>query len=156
MWTGSRRRVSGAVWLLALLALPVIPAAASDRVDLTMLAIRATNRNSEISPELRTIASQLKKQFKFSGFRVEQKVGASVQMGRAHRAELPAGYAISAKPVRLEKDRLTLEVEITRKDRRDPLLKSNVTIDAGRFQLFGGSGWKLDGDDILIIAVSGR
>ena len=46
--------------------------------DIQVWAIRATTKNKDISPELKRIAEELKKQFKFTGFKLEKSATGSV------------------------------------------------------------------------------
>ena len=120
--------------------------------DLQVWAIRATTKNKDISPELRSIADKLKKEFKYTGFKLEKTATGSPDIGKAFNAKLIAGYEANVTPQKIEKKRITLDVEVLKGKERK--LKTTFTLELGKFQLQGG--WELDGGDALIVAVSGR
>jgi hypothetical protein len=120
--------------------------------DIQVWSIRATTKNKDISPELRDIADKLKKQFKFTGFKLEKTSTGQAAIGKTFTASLIGGYTASVTPKKSEDKRITLEVEVRKgKDRK---LNATVTVSAGTFQLFGGLA--LDGGDQLIVAVSAK
>lgn len=120
--------------------------------DLQVWTIRATTKNSEISPELRTIAEQLKKQFRYTGFKLERRATGKTDIGKAFSTTLIGGYQARITPRKHDGQRVTLQVEVMKGDQRQ--YNATVTIDAGKFQLQGG--WALEGGDALIVAVSAR
>jgi hypothetical protein len=121
-------------------------------VDIQVWAIRATTKNKEISKELRQIADELKKQFKFTGFKLEAQSTGSAAIGEAYKVNLPGGYEAKITPENKERKHVKLRVEVS-KDRKQ-VLKTTYTLEAGKFQLQGG--WDLDGGDSLILAVSAK
>ena len=122
-------------------------------VDIQVLAIRATTKNKDISPELKGIADVLKKQFKFTGFKLEKKeTGSKTPIGKAYNLALPGGYQINVTPKSSDGKKVELQVEVLKGKERK--LNATYTLEAGKFQLQGG--WDLDGGDALIVAVSGR
>ena len=104
--------------------------------DVTVWAIRATKSNSEISPDLRPIAEQLKKQFKYTGFKLEKKAAKpGVDEGSTFSASLIAGFSARITPVERKDNRIKLKIEvIQRKGKQQrPRMRTTVTIDRGRF-----------------------
>ena len=120
--------------------------------DIQVWAIRATTKNKDISPELKRIAEELKKQFKFTGFKLEKSATDSKEIGKAYTTLLIGGYTANVTPQKTAGKRITLEVEVLKGKERK--LKTTVTLTAGKFQLLGGLD--LDGGDALIVAVSGK
>ena len=121
-------------------------------VDIQVWSIRATTKNKEISPELKELAEKLKKDFKFTGFKLEAKATGSANIGKAYNTSLPGGYQANVTPKALDGKKVQLTVEVLKgKDRK---VNTTITITAGQFQLFGGLS--LDGGDQLILAVSAK
>jgi hypothetical protein len=120
--------------------------------DIQVWAIRATTKNKEISKELQSLAEKLKRDFKFTGFKLEQKASGSAAIGKAYNTALPGGYQVNVTPKSSDGKQVELQVEVLKgKDRK---LNSTVKVRAGEFQLFGGMS--LDGGDQLIVAVSAK
>jgi len=142
--------------LFPLLAPLVFPswAAAQDKkpVDLEVWVIRATTKNDRIAPELKEIAEKLKKQFKYTGFKLEKK-----ERGRdSLTLDLLEGYKVTiTSKGRVEKG-LQLEVVIKKaagKEDKD-VLRTTVTLNPNEFFTIGCGD--LAGGDYLIIALRGR
>ena len=68
--------------------------------DIQVWAIRATTKNKDISPELKRIAEKLKKQFKFTGFKLEKNATGTAEIGKAYSTPLIGGYPASVTPRR--------------------------------------------------------
>ena len=118
--------------------------------------IRATTRNEDISPELRSLAKALKQQFKYTGFKLENKASGRSAPEQSYKTNLIAGYKASITlKQRLEK-RLQFQVVVTKQvGKKDvKVMDTTVTVSAGPFTLYGG--WKLDDGDALIMAVRAR
>jgi hypothetical protein len=120
--------------------------------EIQVWAIRATTKNKDISPELKRIAEELKKQFKFTGFKLEKSATETKEIGKAFSTPLIGGYTANVTPQKIEGKRITLEIEVLKGKERK--IKTTVTLSAGKFQLQGGLD--LDGGDALIVAVSGK
>jgi hypothetical protein len=120
--------------------------------DIQVWAIRATTKNKEISKDLRQIADELKKRFKFTGFKLEQKNTGSAAIGKAYDVGLPGGYQAKITPESNDGKKVKLKVEVTKGKKQ--VSSVTYTVDAGKFQLQGG--WDLDGGDSLILAVSAK
>ncbi len=147
-------RVRVAALLLTLLLAP--PLLADETVELQVWAIRATTKNAEISPELRALVDELKKSFKYTGYTLVNRAAGKTKVGGDFDTRLSGAYGIQITPDGKEGARVRLKICVTRKegDKERDVLRSTVTIERGKFQLLGG--WKLDGDDVLIAAVSAR
>jgi hypothetical protein len=128
------------------------------KFDVSVWAIRATKSNSEVSPELRPIAKELRKRFKYTGFKLERKRTGKVGTGKALSVDLVAGFKAKVTPVERQGSRVKLKIEVSRRQgkKERPLLNTVVTLNRGRFHLQGG--WKIEQktDDVLIVAVSAR
>ena len=126
--------------------------------DVTIWAIRATKSNSDVSSELKPIVRELKKQFNYTGYKLERKKSGATKQGSTISADLIGGFKAKVTPVSQADKRVTLKIEITRtvdkKEKR--LIGTTVTIERAKFQLLGG--WKIEAksDDVLIVAVSAR
>jgi hypothetical protein len=120
--------------------------------DIQVWAIRATTKNKEISKELRELADKLKKDFKFTGFKLEQKASGSAALDKAYNATLTGGYQANVTPKSIDGKQVKLQVQVLKG--KDSKLNTTVTVKAGQFQLLGGMS--LDGGDQLIVAVSAK
>lgn len=116
-----------------------------------VMAIRATTKNNDISPELRGIADALKRQFKFTGFKLERRASGSAKIGEAYSTPLTGDYTAKITPTKNDGKRITMRIEVMQGSERR--LNTTVTVDARRYQLSGG--FSLGGGDELIVAVSG-
>jgi len=128
------------------------PAPAADSASINVWAIRATTKNKEISPELKSIAGKLKKQFKYTGFKLERKSSGSADLGKSFTATLIAGYSAKVTPKKRDGKRMQMQVEVYKEKARK--INVTVTVNAGQYQLLGG--WKLSSTDALIVAVSAK
>ena len=117
---------------------------------------RATRSSSEISPELKPLAESLKKTFKFTGYKLVKADTGSAELNRTYKSTLAGPFKAEVTPKERSKASIKLKVTITRrKDDKDvKKLSTTVVLREKRFQLFGG--WKLSGDDVLIVAVSAK
>jgi hypothetical protein len=122
--------------------------------DLRVLAIRATTDNDTISPELKDIAEQLKKQFRYTGFKLEKTASGKADVGKTFKADLVGGYRIEITPKRHDGERVQMEVKVLKDKEKKPKLSATITIKVKKYQLFGGMS--LTGGDALILAVSAR
>ncbi len=126
--------------------------------DISVWAIRATKSNTQVSPELKPIAQELKKRFKYTGFKLERKKSGRAGEGKTLSTDLIAGFKAKVTPLERKGSRVKLKIEVTKreggKDKR--LAGTTFTITRGRFQLLGG--WRIDpkSEDVLIVAVSAR
>lgn len=142
----------GLWWAAIALATPMVALAAADDVAVEVWVIQATKKNSEISPELKNIAGALKDQFKFTGYRLLKKSSDRVAVGKAFKTDLAAGYRAEVTPREKPTDSAKLSIAVFKQD--DKKLSTTVTVEKGKFQLLGG--WKIEGDDALIVAVTAR
>jgi len=148
---------SRGVFLALLVSLAgVVPVRAQDSgrksAEVQVWAIRATSKNSEISPELRAIAEQLKRQFRYTGFKLERRAAGKTDIGKAVETALIDGYRARVTPRKHDGQRVTLQIEVLKDGK--PHYSATVTIEAGKFQLQGG--WELEDADALIVAVAAR
>jgi len=129
-------------------------AADKAKVNVTVWVIRATKSNTEISPKLKSLAKKLKKSFNFTGYKLLKTDEKEVALDTAIRTKLAKAYSANITPTELTDKKVKLSVAITqRKDDKDvKKLNTTVNLTKKRFQLFGG--WKLDGEDVLIVAIS--
>ncbi len=124
----------------------------SKATNIQVLAIRATTKNTEISPELKQIADKLKKQFNFTGFKVEARRTGSAALGKSFDTALTGGYFAKITPKKNDGKRVELQIQVTKGSRA--VLNTTLSADAGKFALQGG--WDLDGGDKLIVAVAAK
>ena len=82
----------------------------SQKYDVPVLAIRATKANSDVSPELKPIADQLKQQFKYTGFKLERKQADKVDQGKELSVTLLAGYKTNVTPIERKYGKIALTV----------------------------------------------
>ncbi len=124
----------------------------NENVAVQVWAIRATRKNSVVSPELKSIADQLKKQFKYTGFKLEAQRSGTVGLGQTYSTSLIGGYSAKITPEKHDGKRVQLQVEILKGKERK--LRATVTLSVGRFQFFGGQS--LTGGDALIVGTAAR
>lgn len=120
--------------------------------DIQVWSIRATTKNKEISKELRELADKLKRDFKFTGFKLEQRASGSEAIGKVYSASLTGGYQAKVTPKSNDGKQVKLQVEVLKG--KDSKLNTTITVRPGQFQLLGGM--LLDGGDQLIVAVSAK
>ena len=146
--------------ILSVLAAWVVPADATAQpkqpADVQVWAIRATTKNSEISPELRGLADALKKQFKYTGFKLEKRADGRVAVGEAYTVELLEGYKAAVTPKERTGERMQLQVVVSKREgnRDKPVVNTTYTVGAGSFLPIGCGS--LSGGDYLIVAVRAR
>ena len=153
---------SRAIVVLILASLFSATAAAEDEkgqtYEISVWAIRATKSNSEVSPELKPIAKELKRRFNYTGFKLERKKTGTAKTGATFATELIAGFKAQITPVERTGSRVKLKIELSRRQgkKETRLLSTTVTLNRGKFHLQGG--WKIEpkGEDVLIVAVSAR
>lgn len=145
----------------ALLALGCVLSAAGQEpraasADVTVLVIRATKDNNEVSRELESIAAQLRRQYKLTGYKLVKRETGAVG-DKPFSASLPNDYRIRILSAKREGKRVTLKVEVTRKrgDKEERKLDTTFTLDAGKYQLVGGWPFAEKGEDVLILGISG-
>ena len=137
----------------------VAGAAADDNeFELAVWTIRATKSNSDISPELKPIAKELKERYKFTGFKLEKQTTAKKKEGEAYAVDLIGGYKVKLTPTARDGNRVKLQLELSKKegDKEKKLTSTSFTITKGKFQLVGGGKIDEKSGDELIVAVSGR
>ena len=124
----------------------------------TILAIRATRSNKEVSPELRSIAKALRRQFRYTGYKLVRRHVARTNMGKATTADLGQGFKAAVTPLKRDKSRVELRLKVTQREgRKDKTrLDTTVKLPAGRYYLVGGWKYAPDSDDVLIVAVAVR
>lgn len=153
-------RLIGRVLPLVLLAAWCGTAAALDKdeVELQVHAIRATTKNNDISKELKEIADQLKKTFKYTGYKLEKTATGKTELKKAWSSDLPSDYRVEVTPIERKERLAQLRVDIVRKVDGKERKEATQTfrVERGKFQLIGGDKFKLDGGDDLIIAVGWR
>jgi len=125
-------------------------------VNVEVWVIRATTKNKEISKELKSLAETLKKQFKYTGFKLEKRIAKRVELGKSFKADLIGGYKLTlTAKARLSK-RVQLQLAVSKRvGKKDKtVLNTTVTIKAGPLLPVGGL--PLKGGDKLILAVRAR
>jgi hypothetical protein len=153
-------RLTGRVLVLAAVAAWTRTSAALDaeQVELQVHAIRATTKNNEISKELKEIAEQLKKTFKYTGYKLEKTSGGKTEVDKAWSGDLTGRYRVEVTPTERRDSQAQLRVVIFRtvdgKERKEAT--QTFRVERGKFQLIGGDKFKLEGGDDLIIAVGWR
>ncbi len=120
--------------------------------DIQVWAIRATTKNNDISPELKSIADKLKKQFKYTGFKLEKQASGKADIGKSFTTPLIGDYQAKVTPKKNDGKRVELQIEVSKG--KDRVLNTTVTLPVEQSQLMGG--WKLDDTDALIVAVSAK
>lgn len=140
--------------LLALVCAAPAVARESAETQIEVWEIRATKSNNEISPELRPIADHLKRQFRYTGFKVVGRHSGRIKLHEKFTAKLTAHYTVNVTPLNRDKDRIQMQVEIKRLGIKNKV-NTTITIPKGGMQLFGG--WEYPrSDDAMIIGVRAR
>lgn len=124
--------------------------------EIEVWAIRATTKNSDVSPELRELADALKKQFKYTGFKLERKAAGRAEMDKSFSTGLVGGYKATATPRQRIDGRIKLQIQVQNRVSQDEqtVLNTTVTAEAGKLVPLGCG--PLEGGDYLIIAVRAR
>ncbi len=126
--------------------------------EIRVWAIRASKTETRVSRELRAMARELRRRFNYKGFVLERKSTGKAAAGKAYAAGLVGNYKARVTPVARKGDRVTLRIEVLRREGKQDksLLKTTATIRRARFQLLGG--WRIDSksDDVLIVGISAR
>ena len=122
------------------------------KFDVETLSIRATQDNGEVSPKLRDLAETLRKQFRFTGYKVEKDSNCKVdEAGENCKHDLGSKYEIRVKYLGVnEQGKVKIEIVVMHRD--DVKLTSTVAVSPGKTALFGG--WDLPGGDKLIVAIT--
>ncbi len=120
-------------------------------VQVRVMAIRATRSNSEISPALRELADTLKRQFKFTGFKLEANRSQTTEIGKTFSTALIGGYSANVTPKSIQDRRVTLQVQVLKGT--DSKSKVDQTMNLGETILYI---FPLAGEDQLIVGVSAR
>ncbi len=123
-----------------------------DSFQLDVWTIRATTKNADISPELKDLAEMLKKQFKYTGFKLEKKASGKADRNQTWSVELIEAYTAKVTPKGRDKNKVQLNVEILQKDKSK--LNSTYTAEAEKFLAIGG--YALSGGDSLLVALRAK
>ncbi|HEY3243964.1 MAG TPA: hypothetical protein VGM03_11505 [Phycisphaerae bacterium] len=128
----------------------------SDSVTFQIWSIRATHSDKEISKELEKLADALKKTFKYTGYKLLKTDKTSAELNKSVTSTLPGPYKLTLTPQKRADEKITYKLQITERkgDKDVEKLNTTVAITPERFQLTGGSAYKLEGGDDLIIAIS--
>jgi len=125
--------------------------------EVSVWEIRATRDNDKISKELRTLAAELKKRYKYTGYTLVKKSAGSAKEGGAFSASLSGGYRAKVTPLAREGQRITLKVQVAKPDdKKAPGVNTTFKIDRGAVQLAAGLGKYGGSDDVMIVGVSAR
>lgn len=92
----SYRRIGLAVTCLALLAAAPAARAADEKVQVTVLAILATDQNDKVDPQLKCVAQKVQKlEPKLTGFRLARTSTRSLEISKASKFALVEGAPVS-------------------------------------------------------------
>lgn len=156
--TNARRAglLSTAALLLLASAAPAGGAALSPRgadgAKVEVLVIRASDSSTEIAPELRDLAAELKKQFKFTGFKLEHSTSKEARLDQPAAFDLIEHFTLTVTPTKLDERRAKMQVLLARtKPTPRELLKTVFSIERGKYQFIGGP--KLANGDTLIVGI---
>ena len=141
-----------ALWLSVAFPLVALGAWGDDlKFDIETISIRATQDNTKVDPKLQKIADSLRKQFRYTGFKIEKESNCKVdEAGENCKHDMGCKYEARVKYLGVDdKGMVKLEICVTYRD--ESKLTSTVTVTPGKTALFGG--WDLPGGDKLIIAV---
>lgn len=142
--------------VLLLCGSPLIAQAADEKVDFQVLMIRATTKNETVDGKLRTLAGQLKKQFKFSGYALEKTLRGSAQLNKSYDSALSEGYTVSLVPASRSASQIEVVVTVKQKVKgKEKLInRAKMKLTPGKTVLMGG--WSISGGDRQILAISAR
>jgi hypothetical protein len=121
------------------------PPRAVGRVNVTALAILATNSDNRVDPALRNLAEQLKPTFRFSGYRLAQTDARVVAIGQPAGLRLIGPYSLQVIPMQAEPGYVLMKVQALQAGRR--VLGLQVRLRPGMYQLVGG--WPVSGSTLL-------
>jgi hypothetical protein len=127
-------------------------------VAIEVWCVRATTRNKDISPELKSFATMLQERFKYTGFKLENKLSTRAEIDKTVTTPLLGGYKalLTPKGREQEKDvqRISLQLQVIKEREKKPRMDIKFKLQAEKFQPFGA--WDLDGGDVLLILVSAK
>ncbi len=130
------------------------PARADDKrstVQFQVLGIRATKKNSEVSPELKRLAELLKKRYKYTGFKLVKRVSESVRLNKTLTVAMIDSCTVKITPQSRKDKQVRMIVEIQKGSKK--VLRITATGESGRTQFYAAD---LDNGDALIIAITPR
>jgi hypothetical protein len=150
-----RQRLERALQPALLALICASPALAQQRANtqIEVWEIRATTSNSEISPELVSIASDLKKRFRYTGFKVVGRHSGRAELDETFTARLTAHYTVKVTPTNRGEGRIQMKVEIKRLGVKNKH-NSVVTVPRGDMQFWGFEYPR--SDDAMIIGIRAR
>ncbi|MGE0481277.1 MAG: hypothetical protein AB7Q17_12475 [Phycisphaerae bacterium] len=153
-WRWCRTLAAG----VALLTPLIVAAQEAATVEVRVLAIRATTKNTDVSPQLKPLIDELRKSFKFTGYKLERDGNCKAAAGTGCAVDLLQDYRVEVTPRERKKESVCVRVVISKRiDGKDREFQSaGFTIAPGKFQLIGGPKFTLDGSDVLIIGVGAR
>jgi hypothetical protein len=163
----TRYRLPLAFLCLTGLALPMARADEQKKdtrpVEVEIWVIRATTQNDDVTKELRGLAKLLKKQFKYTGFKLEKKhAKKGLELEKAFKADLLADLRVEVKPTGREGRKIAMEVTIFKKADKSKdkkakdkvVLKTKIKAKAGPFIPYGLG--PLENGDFQIMALRAR
>jgi hypothetical protein len=121
------------------------------RIDVTVLAIIATNTDNRVDPALRVLADQLRPTLRFSGYRLAQSGTQCVVPGQGATMRLIEPYSLRVTPMLVDANHVVMNVQAIQAGR--PVLGLQLRLRPGIYQLLGG--WPVAGNTLLA-AVSAR
>ena len=115
-------------------------AQAAEKVDVSVWTIRATRRNKDISPQLKSLAGKLKKSFKFTGYKLEKTDSRAVELDKEYGTSLIGNYRAKITPTGKSDKQVKLKVVVTHREGRKEVKKLSTTLNLapGRVQRRGG------------------
>ena len=155
------RRLGILTILLGCGLMPSAVVAESESAEISVWTIRATEEPSEIPKELKTLSKVLESSFKFKGYHLLNQVDGKVGE-EAKRFELAEGYFAKIKHVETKDGKIKLDITVMvlkkkpgeEKPKPEKKLATTVSLTPEKHQLMGG--WKIKGDDRMIIAISAK
>jgi hypothetical protein len=102
------------------------------------------------------MADALKKDFNYTGYKLEKKTGGSVEVGKSLKVELVGNYLATVEPSEKSDSKVTLKLTVLEKKdgKEQKRLSTTLKLTKGKSQLVGR--WNLDNGDVLILAISAK
>lgn len=129
---------------------------AAAKVEVNVMIVRATTKNKDIDGGLKALAEKLKKDYKYTGFKIEKQATPKADLNQDVTLDYK-DYRVVVTPVKREGEKVELKIVVTRqggKDKKEErVAAATLTSKAGELAVVGGPN---DGDDKLIILAGAK
>lgn len=111
-------RLSGFVFLVLTVPVSVCAVQASEKVDVSVKTVLASQGAPFIDPELSGLVEELRSLFRYSSYRLLGKDRLSLNTGQTGTVSLPGQRVLKVTPTSIQEERVGLELVILKKNRQ--------------------------------------